>query len=269
MEQTQGVAVAERKDATQTRAAVIAVAAEKGGVGKTTISFELATLLDAVLVDLDHHGGGATTMWGYRPERFKRAPLLEALERGPDGRPPTPKSASNRPRLIPSHADLAAIQLSDADVAACLSAWALQWDTNYVVIDTPPGDNLLADAAISTADLVLVPVPLRSRELDALERMVDLFSAYRLVLVPNMVPRYPPKTFVDRLRKLSEERGDQVDIAPPISEHLVLQRRVLRTAVSAPSRPSRRAEACRAEFVRLAEHVQTLIANQKGPNADG
>lgn len=260
-----GTAFAEPPQTEATRAAVIAVAAEKGGVGKTTISFELATLLDAVLVDLDHHGGGATTMWGYRPERYKRAPLLEALERGPDGRAPAPKAAANRPRLVPSHPDLAAIELSDEDVATCLSSWAYQWDADFVVTDTPPGDNLLADAAISTADLVLVPVPLRSREMDALERMVDLFSAYQLVLVPNMVPRYPPKTFVQRLAKLARERDGQVHVAPPISEHLVLQRRVLRTAVSAPSRPSRRAEACRAEFARLAMYVRSMLVDREGP----
>lgn len=262
-----GLALAEPPAASgsaRTRAAIVAVAAEKGGVGKTTISFELATLLDAVLVDLDHHGGGATSMWGYRQERFKRAPLLEALEAGPDGRPPRPRQATRRPRLVPSHPDLAVLSLSDGDIADCLSAWALQWDTDYVVIDTPPGDNLLADAAISVADLVLVPIPLKSREMDALERMVDLFSAYRLVLVPNMVPRVPPRSFIERLRKLTNDRGEQIDVAPPISEHLVLQRRALHTALSAQERPSRRGAVAQEEFRRLADHVRGQVAHARG-----
>ena len=49
------------------------VAARKGGVGKTTLAYELAWLLDAPLVDLEFDEGSATRMWGYRHETRVRA----------------------------------------------------------------------------------------------------------------------------------------------------------------------------------------------------
>jgi hypothetical protein len=47
---------------------IFTVAAAKGGVGKTTLAYELAYLLDAPLVDLDWDAGGASRKWGYRHE---------------------------------------------------------------------------------------------------------------------------------------------------------------------------------------------------------
>ena len=103
---------------------IITVAAAKGGVGKTTLAYELAAALGGVLVDLDWDAGGATRMWGFDPTRAARAPLLDALERGPEGRPPRVKRRANQPSLVPAHPDLAASRI-DADlVADCLSAWA-------------------------------------------------------------------------------------------------------------------------------------------------
>ena len=103
---------------------IITVAAAKGGVGKTTLAYEIAAALGGVLVDLDWDAGGATRMWGFDPLKAARAPLLDALERGPEGRPPRLKRRANQPLLVPAHPDLSASRI-DADlVADCLSAWA-------------------------------------------------------------------------------------------------------------------------------------------------
>ena len=90
------------------RPPIVTVAAAKGGVGKTTLAYELAAGLDGVLVDLDWDAGGATRMWGFDPAKAARAPLLDGFERGPDGRPPRPKRRANQPALVPAHPDLSA-----------------------------------------------------------------------------------------------------------------------------------------------------------------
>jgi len=69
---------------------IVTVAAAKGGVGKTTLAYELAGCLGGVLVDLDWDSGGATRMWGYDPAAFRRAPLLDALEARPRARASRP-----------------------------------------------------------------------------------------------------------------------------------------------------------------------------------
>ena len=73
-------------------------------------------------------------------------------------------------------------------MADCLGAWARAWEAPYLVVDTHPGANALTDGAMQVADLVVVPVVLGAREMDALEAIVADYAGYRLLLVPTMVP---------------------------------------------------------------------------------
>lgn len=242
---------------TNTRARLITVAAAKGGVGKTTLAYELAAALDALLVDLDWDAGGATRMWGYDPRARVRAPLLDALERGPEGRPPRPLRAANRARLVPAHPDLAASDIPADLVADCLLEWSATWDATHVVVDTHPGANPLTDGALQAADLVVVPVILGMRELDALEGMIEEYSEYRLLLVPNMVPPVPPRRLVERLAELA---GDDRTVAAPIRDHRFLRRRLRRAALVRQTNPGARVRAAAEEFTEVAEHVRLACA---------
>jgi chromosome partitioning protein len=233
---------------------VITVAASKGGVGKTTLAYEIASCLDAVLVDLDWDSGGVTRMWGYDPHAYRRFPLLDGFERGPDGSPPRPRRHQGQPDLVPSSPDLAASTIPDDLVADCLVAWATAWDRT-VVVDTHPGANPLTDGAMQGADLVVVPVVLATRELDALSGMLVDFAAYPLLLVPNMVPNAPPRRHVDRLATLAGE----VPIAPPISEHRWLKRLFRRSAVTLQTRPGVQLHRAAEEFRVMAKAVEARL----------
>lgn len=234
-------------------ARIVTVAAAKGGVGKTTLAYELAAALDGILVDLDWDAGGATRMWGFDPTKAARAPLLDALERGPDGAPPRLKRRANQPRLAPSHPDLSASRIDGDLVADCLQAWATQWDADHLVIDTHPGANPLTDGAMLAADLVVIPVVLGAREMDALEAILADFADYRLLLVPTMIPPVPPRRFVDRLASLADGR---ITVAPPISEHRWIRRRLRRAALVRQPNPGVRVRAAAAEFEAVAASVR-------------
>ena len=60
---------------------ICVVASRKGGVGKSTVAYELAAVLDAVLLDLEWDGGGVSSTWGYRHEGRATDALLSAIER--------------------------------------------------------------------------------------------------------------------------------------------------------------------------------------------
>jgi chromosome partitioning protein len=236
-----------------TPARIVTVAAAKGGVGKTTLAYELAAALCGVLVDLDWDAGGATRMWGFDPLGAARAPLLDALERGPEGRPPRPKRRPNQPLLLPAHPDLAASRIEPDLVADCLGAWARAWEAPYLVVDTHPGANALTDGAMQVADLVVVPVVLGAREMDALEAIVADYADYRLLLVPTMVPLVPPRRFVERLARLADGR---IAVAPPVSEHRWIRRRLRRAALVTQPNPGARVRAAAAELRAVADAVE-------------
>ena len=233
---------------------IVTVAAAKGGVGKTTLAYELAGALGGALVDLDWDAGGATRMWGFDPLKAARAPLLDALERGPEGRPPRLKRRPNQPLLLPAHPDLSASRIDAELVADCLSAWAAAWQEPYVVVDTHPGANPLTDGAMQVADLVVVPVVLGAREMDALEAILADYAGYRLLLVPTMVPAVPPRRFVERLAGLADE--GRLAVAPPVSEHRWIRRRLRRAALVNQPNPGVRVRAAAAEFRAVADSVE-------------
>jgi chromosome partitioning protein len=159
--------------------------------------------------------------------------------------------------LVPSHPDLAASRIPDDLVADCLLAWAGEWGKGYVVVDTHPGANPLTDGAMQAADLVVVPVILASREMDALEGMLADYVAYRLLLVPNMVPGVPNRRFVERLAR----SAGTTPVAPPISEHRWLRRRLRRAAVTLELNPGARLKAAADEFQRVAVTVGEILGH--------
>lgn len=202
---------------------IITVAAAKGGVGKTTLAYEVACLLDAPLVDLDWDEGGATRRWGYRHEERVRSSLLDALE---NGRVPTPLAGHGRkPDLIAGHPDFASQQPDPEDMAELLTKWAAAWGRPYVVVDTHPGAAHAGHGAMLAASVVVVPVILATNELNALEGTLKEVPDYPLLLILNKVPRAVPRPELRRLRRLVEVSQTQVGPVVPFCRSLETRKR--------------------------------------------
>jgi len=213
---------------------VVTVMSAKGGIGKTFVAMELAWLLDAVLVDLDWDDGNASTALGQHHDRFARIPLLDALE---TEKPPRPKRSGRRPDLVPCHPDFAVNQPDPERLAKLLSRWSQDWNRG-VVADTHPGGSDSTLGAVGAADLIVMPVVLGTRELNALEGALRELVGYPILLVPNWIPSTPPAAESRRLRELADRYS--VAVGPMISTYGWLRTRKLRTVLAAAPTYSRR-----------------------------
>lgn len=233
---------------------IVTVFASKGGVGKSSIAYELAWLLGGVLIDLDWDTGGVTGQWGYKPGDHKTAPLLDALDTGGT---PRPVRAKRRPDLVPSHRDLAFNHPEADELADNLTRWAGEWGRDFTIVDTHPGGSTVAFGAVSAASVVVMPAVLKMRELDALEGSLDELKGYPILIVPNMIPTVPPYRMLDRLTSIVKTAG--VPVAEPISLHTWWPKRQRRAAITSTEPPSKNLVPAMTELQKVAEAVKSYV----------
>ena len=75
-------------------------------------------------------------------------------------------------RPVPCHPDVQLNQPPAEAMADALTSWAGEWSRDYVVVDTHGGGPPSGDGAIAAAGVVVVPVPPRTKDLNATEGMV-------------------------------------------------------------------------------------------------
>ena len=194
---------------------VIAVANQKGGVGKTTTAVNLAACLAAVgkrvlLFDLDPQanatsGVGVEKIEGasaYRP-LFGESPLAEKIK----------KTAFDRLSLIPSEVDLcgADVELARADNHLGRLAVALQpvrdsGNFDLILVDCPPSLGILTLNAFVSADGVLVPLQCEYYALEGISMMNRVLTQLRDAGVnPHLEIFGVVMTMFDARTKLSNE----------------------------------------------------------------
>ncbi|MEO8813158.1 MAG: AAA family ATPase [Caulobacteraceae bacterium] len=192
---------------------VLAVANQKGGVGKTTTVINLGTALAAVgervlLIDADPQGNASTGL-GVPPQARTRTLYDVLMEDYPLGDAAV-RTLVPGLDLAPGEADLAGIELELGarprrahrlkDALAPLRAQGVY---SYVLIDCPPSLNLLTLNAMTAADAVLVPLQCEFFALEGLTQLLRTVEMVRATLNPALEIQGVVLTMYDRRNSLS------------------------------------------------------------------
>jgi chromosome partitioning protein len=201
------------------RVRVLAVANQKGGVGKTTTTINLGTALAAVgkrvlLVDHDPQGNASTGL-GVHPQ-MRGKTLYDVLMDGVAADEAIVATEVPNLSLIPAEADLSGVELELGQTPrrAYRLRDALEWldpsAFDYILIDCPPSLNLLTVNALVASDAVLVPLQCEFFALEGLSQLLRTIEQVRGSLNPRLTIQGVVLTMFDRRNSLSAQVANDV-----------------------------------------------------------
>jgi chromosome partitioning protein len=179
--------MAENTDLAGSRGRIVAVANQKGGVGKTTTAINVATSLalegrPVLLVDIDPQGN-LTSGVGLKGRRAQGGTTYEALMDGKGAETFIVPTGVENLSLMPADrnltgAEIEMVPLPDRERRLQRVVEPLRSRFEYIFIDCPPSLGLLTLNALVAADAVLIPLHC---EYFALEGLADLVGTMRRV----------------------------------------------------------------------------------------
>lgn len=200
------------------RATVIAVANQKGGVGKTTTAVNLATALaacdmQALIIDLDPQGNASTGLGIDMKARDND--VYSVLMGDLDLADAIIDTAVPRLAIVPSDTNLsgAELELVGAERRAYRLKDALETargDYDYILIDCPPALGLLTINALAAADGLLVPLQAEFYALEGLSHLMQTVERVKALYNPELKLHGIAVTMYDKRNNLSDQVADDV-----------------------------------------------------------
>ena len=205
---------------------ILAVANQKGGVGKTTTAINLGTALAAVgervlIIDLDAQGNAST---GLGIPRNKRAISTYDVVIGRMGfETAIQKTSIPGLDIVPSTVDLSGAEMELVGVARrsyklrdALGAYLASERApySYILIDCPPSLNLLTINAMTAANGVIVPLQCEFFALEGLSQLLRTIELVKGSLNPSLEIQGIVLTMFDKRNKLSDQ------VAADVRAHL-------------------------------------------------
>ena len=199
-------------------ARILAVANQKGGVGKTTTSINLAAGLAmagrrVLLVDLDPQGNA--TMGSRVDKRTLRSTVYQVLLGTTSLQSVRMRSQSGGYHLIPANRELAGAEIElvelperESRLKRALETARAEYD--YILIDCPPALNLLTVNGLTAAQAVMIPMQCEYYALEGLSDLVQTIKKVRANLNPSLEIEGLLRTMYDPRNTLAQQVSDQL-----------------------------------------------------------
>ena len=198
---------------------VLAVANQKGGVGKTTTAINLGTALAAIgervlIIDLDPQGNASTGLGIDRRDRNRS--IYDVLVGEAALRDAVVTTSVPRLHIAPSTLDLAGLELEVSNardralrlrnaIGRLNDSHADEADYTYVLVDCPPSLNLLTVNAMAASDAVLVPLQCEFFALEGLSQLLKTVEQVKEALNPRLSIHGIVLTMFDARNNLSNQ----------------------------------------------------------------
>ncbi|MCO4321259.1 ParA family protein [Aliidiomarina quisquiliarum] len=197
---------------------VIAIANQKGGVGKTTTAVNLAASMAAtrrkiLLIDLDPQGN-ATMGSGVDKYQVEHS-IYDLLVDNKPADEVIVKETTGKYHLIAANSDVTAAEIKLMEVFARETRLRRALEPvrdyyDYIFIDCPPSLNLLTVNAMAAADSVLVPMQCEYYALEGLTALMDTIEQLRSVVNPDLKIEGLLRTMYDPRNRLANDVSEQL-----------------------------------------------------------